>query len=183
MVAHWRNCLAISATAQPWKDPAMTKTWKTLLVTGSMAAFALGAAAQTGGAPEDHGAGFGMHHGHMMSPERMEARLNKHLAELKGKLHITAAQEPAWIAFAAAMKPPVSALAAPPKHVDMEKLTTPERIDAMRQMRAQHEEVMKPYLDKRDEAIKTFYTALDAQQKKILDAEHAHMMRRGPWHG
>ena len=161
----------------------MKNTWKTLLVAGSLASLALSAAAQMGGAPEDHGAGIGMHHGHMMSPEHMEARLNKHLAELKAKLHITAAQEPAWSAFAAAMKPPVAALAAPPKHVDMEKLTTPERIDAMRQMRAQHEELMKPYLDKRDEAIKTFYAALDAQQKKTLDAEHAHMMRRGPWHG
>ena len=65
-----------------------------------------------------------MHQGHMMSPERMEARLNKHLTELKAKLHITAAQEPVWTAFSVAMKPPVSALSAPPKHVDMEKLTT-----------------------------------------------------------
>lgn len=123
-----------------------------------------------------------MHHGHMMSPERMEARLNKHLTELKAKLQITVAQEPSWTAFANAMKPPVAAVSAPPKHVDMEKLTTPERIDAMRQMRAQHEEVMKPYMDKRDEAIKTFYAALDAQQKKTLDAEHARMMRHGPLH-
>jgi len=161
----------------------MTKPWKTLLVAGSMAAFALGATAQMGPAAEEHAGWFGMPHGHMMSPERMEARLNKHLAELKGKLHITAAQEPAWAAFATAMKPPVSALAALPKHDDMEKLTTPERIDKMRQLRAQHEEVMKPYMDKRDEAIKTFYAVLDAQQKKTLDAEHGHMMRRGPWHG
>jgi hypothetical protein len=161
----------------------MKNTWKTLLVAGSLASLALGATAQMGPAPDDHAAGLGMHQGHMMSPEHMEARLNKHLTELKAKLHITAAQEPVWTAFSVAMKPPVSALSAPPKHVDMEKLTTPERIDAMRQMRAQHEEVMKPYMDKRDEAIKALYAALDAQQKKTLDAEHAHMVRRGPWHG
>jgi len=161
----------------------MTHPWKTLLVAGSMAAFALGAAAQMGPAPDEHHGWFGMHHAQSMSPERMEARLTKHLAELKSKLHITAAQEPAWNTFAAAMKPPVSALPAPPKREEMEKLTTPERIEKMRQLRAQHEEVMKPYMDKRDDAIKTFYAALDAQQKKTLDAEHAHMMRRGPWHG
>lgn len=161
----------------------MTTTWKTLIVAGSMASLALGAAAQMGPPPDEHAAWFGMHHAPMMSPERMEARLNKHLSELKSKLHITAAQEPAWNAFAAAMKPPVSALPAPPKREDMEKLSTPERIDKMHQLRAQHEELMKPYMDKRDEAIKTFYAALDAQQKKILDAEHAHMLRRGPWHG
>jgi len=158
----------------------MKTPWKTLLIAGSLAAFGLGAVAQMGHPMDEHAGMFEMHHGHTITPQRMEARINKHLTELKGKLHITASQEPAWAAFTAAMKPPITMLAAMPDRAEMDKLTTPERIDKMKQLRTQHQEAMKPYMDQRDEAIKTFYAALDAQQKKTFDAEHSRMMRRGP---
>ncbi len=125
---------------------------------------------------------FGMHHGQTMTPEHMQARVTKHLEELKRKLHISASQEPAWAAFTAAMKPPAVPPVAMPDRAELDKLTTPERIDKMRQMRTQHQEAMKPFMDQRDEAIKTLYATLDTTQKKSFDAEHAHMMRRGPWH-
>lgn len=125
---------------------------------------------------------FGMHHGQTMTPERIEARRGKHLAELKRKLHITASQEPAWTAFTSAMKPPAAMLTAMPDRAELEKLSTPERIDKMKQLRTQHQEAMKPFMDQRDEAVKAFDAALDAQQKKTFDAEHAHMMRRGQKH-
>ena len=160
----------------------MKTPWKTLLVAGSLAAFGLGASAQMGPAMGGHEGMFGMHHGQNASPERMQARVTKHLAELKNKLHIGASQEPAWAAFTAAMKPPAGMPMAMPDRAELDKLTTPERIDKMRQLRTQHQEAMKPLMDQRDEAIKTFYTTLDAAQKKTFDAEHAHMMRRGPWH-
>ena len=35
-------------------------------------------------------------------------------------------------------------------------------------------------MDKRDEATKTFYASLNAEQKKVFDAEHARM---GEHHG
>lgn len=115
---------------------------------------------------------------HSMDPVRMEVRMNHHLNELKRKLHISEPQEPAWTAFTTAMKPPIAALTPFPDRAEMEKLSTPERIDKMKQIRAQHQDTMKPFMDQRDEAIKTFYNTLDAAQKKTLDAEHAHMVRR-----
>jgi periplasmic protein CpxP/Spy len=181
-LAHWPHCLAISATVQPLKDTAMKTPWKTLLVAGSLAAFGMGAMAQMGYPMDGHEGMFGMHHGQNFSPERMQARVTKHLASLKTKLHITASQEPAWAAFTTAMKPPAAPPFAMPDRAELDKLSTPERIDKMRQLRTQHQEAMKPFMDQRDEAIKTFYATLDAQQKKTFDAEHTHMMRRGPWH-
>lgn len=156
----------------------MKTPWNTVLVASSLAAFALGAAAQMPPPVDDHAGMSQMHHGRPMSPERMEARLNQHLSELKQKLHITASQEPAWTTFAAAMKPPSKLFAAMPERAEMEKLTTPERIDKMKQIRIQHQEAAKPYMDQRDEAIKNLYATLDAPQKKTFDAEHARMMKR-----
>lgn len=160
----------------------MKTPWKTLFVAGSLAAFGLGAMAQMGHPMDGHEGMFAMHHGQHLSPERMQAQVTKHLEELKRKLHITASQEPAWASFTAAMKPPSTMPMALPDRAELDKLTTPERIDKMRQLRTQHQETMKPFMDQRDEAIKTFYASLDAAQKKTFDTEHAHMMRRGPWH-
>jgi hypothetical protein len=182
-LAHFKHCLAISATAQLLKDTAMKTPWKTLFVAGSLAAFGLGAVAQMGHPMNDHAGMFDMHREHAMTPQRMEARMTKHLAELKRKLHITASQEPAWTAFTTAMKSPAAMAMTPPDRTEMAKLSTPERIDKMKQLRTQHHEAMQPYMDQRDEAIKTFYGVLDAQQKKTFDAEHTAMMHRGAKHG
>jgi len=160
----------------------MKTPWKTLLVAGSLAALGLGAMAQMGPPMDDHAGMFEMHREHGMTPEHMQARITKHLSELKRKLHITASQEPAWATFTAAMKPPANVAQMPPDRAELEKLSTPERIDKMKQLRTQHQEAMKPWLDQRDEAIKTFYAALDASQKKTFDAEHAAMMHRGANH-
>ena len=138
--------------------------------------------AQMGYPMDGHESMFGMHHGQTSSPERMQARVTKHLKELKRKLHITASQESAWASFTAAMKPAGTLPIAMPDRAELDKLTTPERIDKMRELRTQHQEAMKPFMNQRDEAIKTFYATLDAAQKKTFDAEHGQMMRRGPWH-
>ena len=139
--------------------------------------------AQMGYPMDGHERMFGMYHGQNSTPKRMQARVTKHLADLKNKLHIGASQEPAWSAFTAAMKPPATMPMAMPDRAELDKLTTPERIDKMRQLRTQHHEAMKPIMDQRDEAIKAFYATLDAQQKKTFDAEHTRMMHRGPMHG
>ncbi len=107
-----------------------------------------------------------------MDPARMQQRIDRHLADLKKDLQITAEQEGAWNQFATAMKPP-----APPARADREamaKLTTPERIDRMRELRQQH----MARADQRDAAVKTFYAALSPEQKKRFD-EHA-ARRFGP---
>jgi hypothetical protein len=157
----------------------MNTPLKTLFVAASLAAFGLGAAAQIGPPMGEHLGMFDMHHEHPLTPQQLEARINKHLAELKRRLHISASQETAWAAFSTAMKPPANAAIALPDREEMAKLSTPERIDKMKLLRAQHHDAMAPYMDQRDDAIKTFYSALDPQQKKTFDAEHGPMMHWG----
>lgn len=120
-----------------------------------------------------HGGTMGMH-GHR-DPAKMEAMAAKRQAELKAKLKITAEQEGAWTAFTTAMKPPARMDHQRPDRAEMDKLTTPERIDKMRAMHAQHMVERTAAMDKRAEATKAFYAALNADQKKIFDAEHARM--------
>ena len=160
----------------------MKTPWKTLFIAGSLAAFGLGAMAQMGHPIDGHEDMSAMHRGQSVSPERMQARVTKHLDELKRKLRISATQETAWASFAAAMKPPSTLPMAMPDRAQLDKLTTPERIDKMRELRTQHQAAMQPWMDQRDEAIKTLYATLDTTQKKTFDTEHAHMMRHGPWH-
>ncbi len=112
-------------------------------------------------------------------PARMEQMMAKRAADLKAKLKITASQEAAWTAFSGAVKPPADMMAKRPDMAEMAKLSTPERIDKMRALRAQHMAEMQVNMDKRDEATKTFYAALNADQKKVFDAEHARMGQHG----
>ena len=110
------------------------------------------------------------HHG-----DRAEKRAEHHakrLAELKGQLKLTAAQEPAWTTFTASMQPGERTARLDRK--DMDKLTTPERIDRMRALRAQH----AAEADRRGEATKAFYATLTPEQQKTFDAQ----THRGP-HG
>lgn len=63
-------------------------------------------------------------------------------------------------------------------------LSTPERIDKMRALRSQHMTERTSAMDKRDEATKVFYAALNADQKKTFDTEHARIGRHhGPHRG
>lgn len=172
---------------------------KSLLIAGLLANAALIAHAQTTAAPKPQAGASSarMHEGHggheramhgRMDPAKMEAMAAKHLAGLKTKLKITTPQEDAWTTFAAAMKPPARAEHAQPDKAEMEKLSTPERIDKMRAHRAQRMTEMQAQMDKREEATKTFYATLNADQKKVFDAEHSKMMhrwsdRKGMGHG
>lgn len=154
---------------------------KHLVLAGLLASIGVAASAQ-GAAPSGptfgpttdkpaaharHGERAGPH-----DPAKMQAFMAKRAAELKAKLKLTPAQEPAWSSFTASMQPP--APHARMERGDMAKLTTPERIDKMRAMRAQRDAEM----DKRGDAAKTFYAALTPDQQKVFDA-NAMMHRPG----
>ena len=148
-----------------------------LPVLAQQAPVAPPAASATAGAPEArHEGRHERHHGDMAQ------RHAKRLADLKGQLKLTAAQEPAWTTFTTSMQP--GERSARLGHNDMDKLTTPERIDRMRAMRAQH----AADADRRGEATKTFYATLTLEQQKTFDAQ-AHRgqrgmgMKGGEWHG
>lgn len=106
-------------------------------------------------------------------PARMQERMAKRLGELKQKLAITPAQEAAWTTWTAALQPthPAQRL----DRAEFERLTTPERIDHMRALRAERGAQM----DKRMDATKVFYSALNAEQKKVFDAESMRFIRGG----
>jgi periplasmic protein CpxP/Spy len=126
----------------------------------------------------------GMHEQHhrmgKMDPARMQARFDKHSAELKAQLKLTPAQEGAWTTFTAAMKPPAMAQAARPDMEALAKLPTPERIDKMKALHTQRMTEMNAMMDKRGDATKAFYATLNAEQQKVFDANA--MRRHGP-HG
>ena len=152
----------------------MKRVYKSLLLATALCAAGFGAIAQmapmSGQAEMMHMGG--MHHG---DPAKMAERINRHLSELKNKLHITASQESAWNTFTAAMQPPAKMTALRPDRAELDKLTTPERIDKMKPLRIQHHEAMLAHMNQRDDAVKALYSALSADQKKVLDAEHARM--------
>lgn len=128
------------------------------------------AAAATAAAPADGVRGPREHRA--PSPEKIKERMEKRAAQLKQKLNLTPAQEPAWTQFTAAMQPPTPG----ERHAGldrkgMEQLTTPERIDRMRAARAQRDAEM----DRRGDAVKAFYATLSPEQQKTFDAESRHM--------
>ena len=115
-------------------------------------------------------------------PAKMQAMMAKRAAEMKAKLKITSAQEPAWTAFTNAMQPPAGGMGwrqSPEQRAALDKLTTPERIDKMRALRTQRMTEMNALADQRGEAAKVFYAQLTAEQKAVFDAEHA---KRGMHH-
>jgi hypothetical protein len=152
---------------------------KPLLITVALACAGFGATAQMpGDGPQGMHHPEGGMHGMRMSPERMQARHEKHMAELKGKLKITSAQESAWSTFTASMKPPARPEGKHPDRAEIEKLSTPERLDAMRTLRNQHMTEMNAAMDKRHDDIKAFYGTLSTEQKKTFDSETAHIAGR-----
>ncbi len=159
----------------------MKPVYKSLLIAAALGAAGFGALAQMG--PKgDHlemrhmGS---MHHG---DPAKMSERVNSHLSALKNKLHITASQEGAWSTFTSAMQPPAKMDALRPDRAELDKLTTPERIEKMKQLRLQNHEAMLTHMNQRDDAVKALYGTLNADQKKVLDAEHARMEKGGGRH-
>jgi hypothetical protein len=169
----------------------MQSGFKTLLLAGVLATAGFSTMAQqpaaSGAAPAPMmGASGGMHQGgHMgmrgrMDPAKMEAMMAKRHDALKAKLKLTPEQEGAWTTFTTAMKPPAHTDMKRPDRAEWDKLTTPERIDKMRTQRNDRMTAMNATMDKREDAIKTFYGVLNADQKKVFDAEHARM---GAMHG
>jgi len=160
----------------------MKPVFKSLAIAGLLATAGFAAYSQSPGGRGMMDCDSGGRMGYM-NPERMDKMMSKRADDLKAKLKITPAQEGAWTAFAAAMKPPVDWQAKRPDRAEFDKLTTPERIDRMHALRTQHAADMNAAMDKREEATKTFYAALNADQKKVFDAEHARMGERGRWGG
>jgi hypothetical protein len=153
-----------------------------LLAAGLVAALGAGAIAQAQTAPAAPASGPGHHmrgeHG-QPDPARMaefrakkEARMAKHLGELKQKLQVTPAQENAWNTWTGAMKPSQMQR---PDRAEIERLTTPERIDRMHALRAQRNAEM----DRKMDATKNFYSVLNPQQKQVFDTESLRLLRGG----
>ena len=113
----------------------------------------------------------GMHHNEGRMHERMAKQWEKRQAELKTKLHLAAAQEPAWNAFVQGIKMPAARLAQPMDHDAMAKLSTPERMEKMNAMREANQATMQAHIKQRTEATRTFYNQLSVEQQKVFDAE------------
>jgi hypothetical protein len=108
--------------------------------------------------------------------EHKAERHTQHLTELKAKLNLQAAQEPAWNSFVQSMQHP--AHMARPERATFEQMTTPERLDQMQAMKAQRD----AHMQQRNEATKAFYATLSADQKQVFDQETARMMNSSGMH-
>ena len=108
--------------------------------------------------------------------EHKAERHTQHLTELKSKLNLQAAQEPAWNTFTQSMQHP--ARMARPERASLEKMTTPERLDMMQAMKTQRD----AHMQQRAEATKTFYAGLSTEQKQVFDQETARMMASSGMH-
>jgi Spy/CpxP family protein refolding chaperone len=113
----------------------------------------------------------GMYHDSGRMHERMAQHWEKRQTELKAKLHLTPAQEPAWNAFVQGMKVPAKPLAQPIDREALAKLSTPERLEKMNAVHEANLAAMQTHIKERNEATRTFYGQLSAEQKKVFDAE------------
>ncbi|MGI9132728.1 MAG: Spy/CpxP family protein refolding chaperone [Rhodoferax sp.] len=130
----------------------------------------------------EHPCGKGMHG--PMDPAKMQAMAARRAADLKARLKLGAEQEGAWNTFIAAMMPTPRKAENCPDRAELDKLSTPERIDRMHALRTQRMGEWNAALDKREETAKVFYATLNAEQKKVFDAEHARIAaRRAEHHG
>jgi protein CpxP len=136
------------------------------IASALLASLGLGAAAQTPPAPESQP--------RVEAQQRMERHMARRAAQLKQKLALTPAQEPAWNAWTESIKP-AGAMRQRPDREAFAKLTTPERIDRMRALRAER----MARMDQRADATKTFYAVLTPEQKKVFDQETLRMHKRG----
>ena len=105
------------------------------------------------------------------------AYTNKRLSELKDKLKITQAEEPAWQIFADKVNAQAKATAALHERMRTEMhtpgLTTPDRMEKMSEflkIRSQHLAAMS-------EVVRTFYNTLSPEQKAIFDKMHQVKMK------
>lgn len=117
-----------------------------------------------------------------LTPEQRQERRaqyrqarERHIAEFKQKLALSADQEPAWSALTEALKPGQrhARLEGGQLH-DWQQLSTPERLDRMRALREQRAAAF----DRRADAIKAFYATLRPEQQQTFDAEGQRLMMR-----
>lgn len=152
----------------------------TLIATALMAGLTGLALAQNTTAPADNARAGRMEkmreHKSEHKGEHKGERHTQRLAELKSKLNLQAAQEPAWNTFTQSMQHP--ARMARPERASLEKMTTPERLDMMQAMKAQRD----AHMQQRADATKAFYATLNAEQKQVFDQETARMMKGAGMH-
>ena len=135
-------------------------SFRPLVLLGLMASAGLPSYAQTTAElPQAHQGTM-----HEQDPVKRQEMMLKRQGELKARLQLTAAQEPAWNTFVASMGPPADRAAL---RAEMKKLSQAERHDKMKAMRAQ-----------REANANTFYTVLSADQKKVFDDLRKHTGRR-----
>jgi periplasmic protein CpxP/Spy len=113
----------------------------------------------------------GMHHDEGRMHDRMVRHWEQRQAELKTKLHLTPAQEPAWNAFVQGMKVPAKPLVQPLDHDALAKLSTPERMEKMNAAHEANLATMQTHIKQRTEATRVFYNQLNAEQQKVFDAQ------------
>jgi periplasmic protein CpxP/Spy len=113
----------------------------------------------------------GMHQDEGRLHERMVKHWEKRQIELKAKLHLNDAQEPAWKAFVDSMHVPAKRLGQAIDRDDLAKLTTPERMDKMNALHEANLATMKTHIQQRTDATRIFFSQLSAEQQKVFDAE------------
>jgi hypothetical protein len=139
----------------------------TLIATALMAGLTGLALAQNTSAPTD-----GPRVGRIEKMREHKAeRHTQQLTELKSKLNLQAAQEPAWNTFTQSMQHPARMVR--PERATFEQMTTPERLDQMQAMKAQRD----AHMQQRTEATNAFYATLNTDQKQVFDKETARMMK------
>lgn len=159
----------------------MKKTLKHLLIGTTMSVMALGAMANPSQASHDdkprHAQQSSGAHHKKMDPAKFKEKMEKRQTELRQKLNLSAAQEPAWNAFVASMTPPARDKAQPAERAKQEKLTAPQRMEK----RLQHMKQAEAHMTKQLDALKTFYGQLTPQQQAVFDEEtqRGHHHKRG----
>ncbi|SDM11126.1 LTXXQ motif family protein [Oryzisolibacter propanilivorax] len=107
--------------------------------------------------------------------EQFRQARERHIAEFKQKLSLSADQEPAWNTLTEALKPGQRhARLGGGSPQDWRQLSTPERLDRMRALRVQR----AAEFDRRADAVKAFYATLRPEQQKTFDAEGQRLMAR-----
>jgi hypothetical protein len=113
----------------------------------------------------------GMHHDEGKHHERAGKNWEKRQTELKSKLRLTTAQEPAWNAFVEGMKVPAKRLGQAMDRDALAKLSTPDRLEKMTAIHEANLAAMQTHIKQRSEATRAFYNQLSMEQQKVFDAE------------
>ena len=149
----------------------MKKTLKHLLIGTTLGVMALGAIATEGkSSPDDkprHAHQSSTGHHKKMDPAKFQEKVAKRQADLREKLNLSAAQEPAWNAYIASVTPPARDKAQMAERAKQEKLNAPQRMERS----LQHLKQAEAHMTKRLDALKTFYAQLTPQQQATFDEQ------------